>query len=306
MLNSIYIEITDSCNLNCSFCPCGKQPTSTQSSSAPMPQAKTRNFMDSALFERCIQQAALHAENVYFHILGEPTIHPGFVHYLKALEATPLKLSLTTNGTTIARVGKQLLQSEALRQINFSTHAYGELEGERASSYLQDVLDFCQIALIERPDLYINLRLWNAGDFSDADRQKKWNQFLIAQVARTFGLTESTAPDLEHFCSRHKSFPVKGRLYLHQDSRFEWPGVGNENTSGTCHALETHVGILHDGRVVPCCLDYQGKITLGRIQEQDLDEILKSPLAKKLREGFQKHELRHPLCQKCSFCRRFK
>ena len=297
--NSIYIEITDSCNLNCSFCPCGKLPTAT----------KARTFMDSALFERCIQQAALHAENVYFHILGEPTLHPGFVHYLKALESTPLKLNLTTNGTTIARVGRHLLQSPALRQVNFSTHAYGELESERASSYLQDVLDFCQMALAARPDLYINLRLWNAGDIPDAERQKEWNRILLAQVAQTFSLGINATPDLEHFCSRHKSFPVKGRLYLHQDSRFEWPGEGASRVTdakGTCHALETHVGILHDGRVVACCLDYQGKITLGRIQEQDLDEILKSPLALNMREGFEKHELRHPLCQKCSFSRRFR
>ena len=261
--------------------------------------------MDSVLFERCIQQAALHAENVYFHILGEPTLHPGFVHYLKALEATPLKLNLTTNGTTITRVGRHLLQSEVLRQVNFSTHAYGELDAARAEKHLQDVLDFCQMSLAARPNLYINLRLWNAGNFPDADRQKAWNQFLIAQVARTFGLDENTAPDLEHFCSRHKSFPVKGRLYLHQDSRFEWPGDGDDSNIGTCHALKTHVGILHDGRVVACCLDYQGKITLGRIQEQDLDVILKSPLAQDIREGFRKHELRHPLCQKCSFCHRF-
>ena len=262
--------------------------------------------MSTELFERCIAESATVAENVYFHVLGEPTLHPGFGLFLKKLESTPLKLNLTTNGTTIARVGSHLLQSEALRQVNFSTHAYGELENGRASSYLQDVLDFCQMALAARPDLYINLRLWNAGDIPDAERQKEWNRILLAQVAQTFSLGINATPDLEHFCSRHKSFPVKGRLYLHQDSRFEWPGVDNENTSGTCHALETHVGILHDGRVVACCLDYQGKITLGRIQEQSLDEILKSPLALNMREGFEKHELRHPLCQKCSFCRRFR
>ena len=301
MLNSVYIEITDACNLNCSFCPCGKQPQLV-----PSPSAKTRTFMDSALFERCIQQTALHAENVYFHILGEPTLHPGFVHYIKTLESTPLKLNLTTNGTTIARVGKHLLQRPALRQVNFSTHAYGELDASHAYSYLQDVLDFCQVALVDRPDLYVNLRLWNAGDYPDANRQRKWNQLLLARIFRTFNGEDSPTPDLEHFCSRHKSFPVKGRLYLHQDSRFEWPGSGTEKATGTCHALETHVGILLDGRVVACCLDYQGKISLGNIQEQSLDEILKAPLAQKLREGFKKRELRHPLCRNCSFCRRFK
>lgn len=78
------------------------------------------------------------------------------------------------------------------------------------------------------------------------------------------------------------------------------------DVKGTCHALETHVGILHDGRVVACCLDHQGIITLGNIQEQSLEQVLKSPLAKELREGFEKHELRHPLCKSCSYCRRFK
>ena len=277
--------------------------------------------MSSELFERCIGEAAKQAQNVYFHILGEPTLHPGFVHYLKALEAAPLKLNLTTNGTTIARVGNHLLESTALRQVNFSTHAFGELETGLAEKYLQGVLDFCQMALVQRPDLYINLRLWNAGDFPDADRQKTWNRFFLERVQRVFGSNIPSGqlflPTLEHFCSRHKSFPVKGRLYLHQDSRFEWPtqngnvncaGPTNENkpTKGTCHALETHIGILHDGRVVACCLDHQGIITLGNIQEQSLEQVLKSPLAKKLREGFEKHELRHPLCKSCSYCRRFK
>ena len=302
MLNSVYIEITDACNLNCSFCPCGKVSNGT------------RNFMGSELFERCIQQAALHAQNVYFHILGEPTLHPGFVHYLKALETTPLKLNLTTNGTTIARVGSHLLESAALRQVNFSTHAFGELESGLAERYLQGVLDFCQMALVKRPDLYINLRLWNAGDFPDADRQKAWNLFFLEQVQQVFGTDnsgdsdkQSSLPSLEHFCSRHKSFPIRGRLYLHQDSRFEWPTLGeNKLEKGTCHALETHVGILHDGRVVACCLDHQGVITLGNIQEQSLEQVLKSPLAKSLREGFEKRELRHPLCKSCSYCRRFK
>ena len=113
---------------------------------------------------------------------------------------------------------------------------------------------------------------------------------------------------LEHFCSRHKSFPVVGKIYLHQDSRFEWPELDEsrtKSTAGSCRALDTHVAILHDGRVVACCLDYSGQITLGNIVDQSLAEILDSPTAKSLRDGFEKHELRHPLCQSCSFCKRF-
>ncbi|MBR4398657.1 MAG: SPASM domain-containing protein [Fibrobacter sp.] len=314
-MNAVYIEITDVCNLNCSFCPCGKEPHGT------------REFMGTELFEKCIREAETVAENVYFHVLGEPTLHPGFGQFLKRLEQTPLKLNLTTNGTTIARVGKLILASPAVRQVNFSTHAYAELPQDDALRHLQDVLDFCKMANALRPDLYINLRLWNVGDAAS----KSWNETMLAKVNESLGNAVNGAGSgqqisLEHFCSRHKSFNVTGRIYLHQDSRFEWPVVRQTHqpknkvtepaevtfeascriVPGTCRALDTHVAILHDGRVVACCLDYSGQITLGNIADQSLTEILDSPTAKNLREGFEKNELRHPLCQSCNFCKRFK
>ena len=324
-MNSVYIEITNVCNLHCSFCPCGSEPQAT------------RTFMDSKLFDACIAGAQeIGATNVYFHVLGEPTLHPGFVHYVKKLEQTPLKLTLTTNGTTIERTGRQIIASPSVRQVNFSTHAFAELPHETAERYLQNVLDFCQIATVERPDLYINLRLWNVG----ATEATPWNSYMLNRIRETFGVDVTPG----HFCSRHKSFNIAGRLYLHEDTRFEWPslderretkdergesrtdkhaylydraeqscteckderGESREIVPGTCRALDTHVAILHDGRVVACCLDHSGQITLGNINERSLPEIVNSPLAHNIHEGFMQHELRHPFCQTCSFCKRFK
>ena len=315
-MNSVYIEITNVCNLHCSFCPCGKTPVSNHSEHAsdlPLENATTRiaesrAFMPSELFEKCIAGAQeIGAANVFFHVLGEPTLHPGFVHYVKKLEPTPLKLTLTTNGTTIERTGSQILASPAVRQVNFSTHAYAELPRETAEHYLQNVLDFCQIANIERPDLYINLRLWNVG----ASEASPWNSYMLNRIRESFNVDVTPG----HFCSRHKSFNITGRIYLHEDTRFEWPSLderrerrdeSREIVPGTCRALDTHVAILHDGRVVACCLDHSGQITLGDISKQTLPEIINSPEAVYIKEGFAQHELRHPFCQTCSFCKRFK
>ena len=297
-MESVYIEITDSCNLRCSFCPCGT------AGNAAMP----RTFMPTALFEKCIAGAQeIGAKNVFFHVLGEPTLHPGFAHYLKKLEQTPLRLTLTTNGTTIERTGRHILDCPAVRQVNFSTHAFAELPRETAERHLQNVLDFCRIAAVERPDLYVNLRLWNVG----AAEATPWNRYMLDCIRETFGVEVTPG----HFCSRHKSFNISGRIYLHEDTRFEWPKLDESGATssvttgnypaGTCHALDTHVAILHDGRVVACCLDYSGQITLGNIQENGLAEILEAPLARELREGFAQNELRHALCRACSYCKRF-
>ena len=313
-MNSVYIEITNVCNLHCSFCPCGTAADNgyadgNVNAADYSSMSARRTFMDSKLFEACISGAQeIGASNVYFHVLGEPTLHPGFAHYVKKLEQTPLKLTLTTNGTTIERTGRQILASPAVRQVNFSTHAYAELPRETAERYLQNVLDFCRFAIVERPNLYINLRLWNVG----AEEASPWNSYMLKRIHETFGVDVTPG----HFCSRHKSFNITGRLYLHEDTRFEWPSIDertgkalqtrDERIAGTCRALDTHVAILHDGRVVACCLDHSGQITLGHINEQSLAEILESPLAQNIKEGFAQHELRHPFCQTCSFCKRFK
>lgn len=298
-MKNLYIEITNACNLRCSFCPssdCKYEANSGESQGTLDTGART--FMSSTLFKRCITSAAeAGIENVYLHVLGEPTLHPGFALFLKEIRTAGLTLTLTTNGTTIARTAHHILNCSAVRQVNFSTHAYAELDREAAENHLRNVLDFCKIALAARPDMYINLRLWNIGDSTAGD----WNSFAISRINETFGT--QVAP--RNFCSRHKSFPVTGRLYIHEDSRFEWPGAASLEKKGTCHALETHAAILHDGRVVACCLDYSGQITLGNIADQGLAEILDSPTARNIREGFEKHELRHPFCQKCSYCRRF-
>ena len=300
-MKSVYIEITDACNLRCSFCPSSDCRDEAGS-------GKSHNFMSSTLFKQCIAgtvEAGI--ENVYLHVLGEPTLHPGFALFLKEIKTAGLSLTLVTNGTTIARTAHHILNSPAVRQVNFSTHAYAELPPDEARGHLENVLDFCRIALAARPDMYVNLRLWNVGD----NDSQGWNRYMLERIRDTFGVDVQPG----NFCSRHKSFPIAGRLYLHEDSRFEWPGMSPqaENSRdpqqivrGTCHALDTHVAILHDGRVVACCLDYSGQITLGNIADQSLPEIINSPTARNIREGFEKHELRHPFCQSCSYCKRFK
>ena len=57
--------------------------------------------------------------------------------------------------------------------------------------------------------------------------------------------------------------------------------------------------------VVPCCLDHEGDIALGNLFEQSLEEILDSPRARAVYEGFRNRRASEELCRKCGYARRF-
>ena len=48
--------------------------------------------------------------------------------------------------------------------------------------------------------------------------------------------------------------------------------------------LRSHIGILVNGDNVPCCLDYNGTITLGNILKDKIDDIRKGTSAENMQE----------------------
>jgi hypothetical protein len=106
---------------------------------------------------------------------------------------------------------------------------------------------------------------------------------------------------------RKKGVKLTGRVSLHMDSRFEWPNPHHPVRSerGFCHGLSSHIGILADGTIVPCCLDKEGVISLGHCGSGDVGEVVQGGRAEAMREGFQKGLLVEDLCRRCTFIARF-
>src|SRR5690606_29208986 len=99
----------------------------------------------------------------------------------------------------------------------------------------------------------------------------------------------------------------RGRIYVHFDSRFEWPSPAAPvyGDQGRCHGLTSHIGIHADGTVVPCCLDKEAVLALGNIFTADLPTVLNGERATRMRDGFQNGRLVEDLCQRCEFVTRF-
>lgn len=254
--------------------------------------------MDVAEFEAALKEVAPLAEIVCLHLLGEPLAHPKFSEILDVCERYNTQIDLTTNGILIKRYSERIINSRCVRQINFSIQAFKDNYPDRdLDPYLQPIFEFTKSAHASRPELYINYRLWNQQS-NDSD-----NEDVFVKVESQFDV--SINRNIE--TGAIKSKRIWNKLYLHFDSRFEWPSLSlpHNGTRGRCHGAINHIGIHADGTVVPCCLDKNGAIDLGNIKEQSLHDILNSERFLKMRDGFLNGVLVEEFCQHCSFIRRF-
>ena len=282
-LRKIYLEISNICNVQCSFCPIVE---------------RDKKKMNIQQIDRIFQKIKGRSFEVCLHLMGEPTAHSDIIEIIELASRYELKINLTTNGLLIKRYGDKFLELNALRQINFSFQAYQDnFPHKDLNLYLEPIFDFTKSAFIKKPDLYINYRLWNIKEGG------KQNEIFFEVVEKEFNVKLNRNIQVENI----KSKKIINRLYFHFDSRFVWPEMNQEvkGDKGRCHGLVSHIGIHADGTVVPCCLDKEAVLNLGNIHHETLEEIYSKPRTVKMLDGFKNNNLVEDLCMRCDYIKRF-
>ena len=88
----IYIEITNVCNLKCSFCS---------------EVTKKRRFMTKEEFELILKKINKYTDYIYLHVKGEPLLHKEIIEFIKMASKYNIKVNLTTNGTLFPNIAEQ-------------------------------------------------------------------------------------------------------------------------------------------------------------------------------------------------------
>ena len=281
MYSKVYVEITNICNMSCSFCHGTR---------------REKRQMTLGEFGRAIESLRGITEYIYLHILGEPLTHPLLPTFIEYATKRDFKVAITTNGTLLSKKGDLLIRS-GVYKVNISLHSFeGESEQNQAA-YIKSCIEFADKS--SKAGVLTVLRLWNISDGDDGLAASKRNELTISLLKNHFG-------EDWHFGARGAR--IRDKLHIEYGERFEWPDAKSEMLGERvfCHGLGDHFGILVDGSVVPCCLDAEGDITLGNIFESDINSILSSPRAVQMREGFQNKKGVEELCKRCSYARRFK
>ena len=271
----VYLEISNICNLSCRFCPGTKRP---------------KKAMTAEELSVLLPKIRPYTDFLYFHLMGEPLLHKDLEHFLELAGDHGFKVILTTNGTLLKNKQEMLLRSPALHKINISLHAFEANDLSMPfEEYLHDCFAFGKVSAGQKLVVY---RLWNNGGEDTQNRE----------ILDTMG---AFFPD--EWVKERLGTRIAHRTYLECGDKFDWPDLAAPEGSQKvfCYGLRDQLGILCDGTVVPCCLDHDGDLALGNLLHQNMEEILASPRAKAIYDGFSHREAAEELCRKCGYARRF-
>ena len=271
----IYVEISNICNLKCAFCPGTK---------------RAKRIMTEEEFSALLPKLQPWTDYLYFHLMGEPLCHPKLYRFIELATVYGFKVILTTNGTLLGKHLQQLSAVDGLHKVNISLHAF---EANDLAMPFNDYLDNCfAFGKAAEGNIIISYRLWNNGG---ADAQ---NQDILAKMRQYF-------PNL--WVQERNGIRIGQRIYLEHGDKFDWPDINAPVCSSKvfCYGMRDHIGILCDGTVVPCCLDHDGDIPLGNLFTDELEEIINSPQAKGICNGFATGNAPEELCRRCGYATRF-
>lgn len=276
MLKKAYLEITNVCNLSCSFC----HGTS-----------RAKGFISVEDFRTAAKKLRTVTEYLYLHLMGEPLLHPQLKELLAICKELGFRTVVTTNGVLLSEKEEILLNAGCIYKYSISLHSYeaNAQNGKSAESYVEAVCRFAEKAAAKGS--LVSLRLWNGGGKDSLNRQI---------TDRLYAFFPGEHPE------NRLGVTLTKNVFLEFGDKFDWPDPGAERRNVSfCMGLRDHVGVLCNGTVVPCCLDADGNIPLGNILTDDLENILKSPRASAIYEGFSRREAREELCRRCGYAERF-
>ena len=278
MIRKAYLEITNICNLSCVFCH---------------KTARAPKRLTAEEFERLTDRLA-GIPYLYFHLMGEPTLHPLLPHFIARAKEKGFLPMLTTNGSLLSQKGEALLENLP-HKISISLHAPSANPAFSAVDYFPTCIDFARKAAAK--GCMVALRLWNLGSVREGQ-----NGEILARLHDAF-------PGEWQTVRRGNGYRLAPGLFLEWGEEFDWPDPSAPalppDAELFCYGLRDQIGILSDGRVVPCCLDADGILTLGNLFTDSLSEILSTPRARAIYDGFTRHRAAEELCCRCGYARRF-
>ena len=325
--SEFFLELTNKCNFHCEFCPSDSQ-TRLQ---GYMDLSLVKKIFDEISEKKIIT-------TVNLHLMGEPTLHPKLNDILDYAKSKNVKVALTTNGSTLVKkkIPKLLnsISGEIIASLMTPTKDSYKIRGDVGLSWdryvdnfrlliqehLKKILrgDKIQYEIIFRV-MVTNKKQIGAAKVLETSSDvlgnyKQWSDYTET-VEKEIGLipfNRQTIDEDEILSILEKDERVVNvniqkniriqfwRAFTFANTRVsdEYKLVPTEQAQFCPHPF-TDFGVLWNGDVSLCCLDYDGTLKVGNVNNHSIEDVMKNNDSKKLRASMYGLEKLHPTCIKC-------
>jgi len=273
----VWIENTNICNARCLMCPRDKH-------------TRPQGVMPLPLFEKIVAEIAARGDavrRVHLHNFGEPLVDKDLAQRVRLAKEKGLRhVYFVTNASLLTEPLAKGLIAAGLDEMKISFY------GTDAETYNRTMVGLDFEKTMANVRAFFRLR-------KEAGTAKPRVVIQYLPQASNAGRVSEFAAIFDGLIDR--SLGDSTNVFsLHNFGGGRSPREAARVVCTVCDYPWRTMVILHDGRVVPCCLDYDGKLVVGDVNRQTLAEVWNGPDYTALRADFKRLDYRpHPVCLGC-------
>jgi radical SAM protein with 4Fe4S-binding SPASM domain len=286
-----WIDTTSICNLKCPFCPTTYRGH------------EGRGHMDLALFKKIVDEISSYALECYLMQTGEPLLNKNIYAMVAYMTEKGIYSIMHTNATILTEDRARALLDAGLGYISFSFDGYDKETYERSrvngkfEQTLANITGFLRVKQrLGKDKTYVRIQTLVNNFEDDRFSAEKRQAFM-----KHFDGLPVDEFDTEVISNLAREFPSNG---VYEPGK---PMTSDEHQRlgyrfKPCTRLWSSMTIQWDGKVVPCCVDFNGEMSVGDATATSLLEIWNGEPLRALRERHVRRDLEGlPLCSTCSF-----
>ena len=276
------LELTNHCAMSCRMCPHDLMK-------------RSRGFMSFETFKKVIDQIKPYANrDLCIHGIGDSLLHPDLREFVRYAKSKNISLRVSTNPISLTEKSSHILIEEELDHLFISLdginpETYRYLRGERANyqqalKRIQYFIDLKKALKKKKPYIEISMIRLKETEKEVEEFKKKWETSGVDNVLiKAFKTWDGSIQSIKELASPDQLSDV-----ARQKERY------------SCIRPWLIISILWDGRVVPCCYDYDAKYVIGSVNEESIKEIWNNKKMQELRRTLTDADFTaNKLCASC-------
>lgn len=280
----VFLEVTNYCNFRCNFCP---QGISTRPS----------EHMETEIAQNLIKQLyeAGYENDLYFHLLGEPLLHPHIFEILEFASKRIPRVILFTNGSLLTKNNIESIFDACPYELMISMQTVDEESFKlRRSSlswdqYVSRIRNAVHYKLTHNTPTLLRISVGMRKEESIYPHDDYFPHIspssLRANVLQLFSGIQGLDSNQVQKLLNSERIPFNGKLEFASGLYVSIKPVGNwrrmyrdeKVERGYCPHAGTEFGILSNGNIVFCHLDYDGKTAFANVRDRELRYTLENP-----------------------------